>query len=248
MQFMVAGGSNLQKNDLQRIKAVCQKNYKFVAYLTKVPREKNYQLRTLNLDHTCSRSYKNPRCTSLYIGKKLMKKVKRQPNMKLRNIQDAIHEKFTLNISARKASRAREKAREYVDGAYTQQYNQFWEYCEKLRKANPGNIILLKVHTFNEGDLATEMDMLESIRLFLITKFQENRQMIMNMQSEICPKVLKRLHKEKIACNQQIQKFFQHQLANRTSSTKLSHTICIIPIQHAQLQSKCTTSAMDKLF
>nr|POE67690.1 hypothetical protein CFP56_13838 [Quercus suber]POE67693.1 hypothetical protein CFP56_13841 [Quercus suber] len=45
-----------------------------------------------------------------------------------------------------------------------------------------------------------------------------------------------------------IQKRFQHQPANRTSSTKLSHTICIISVQHAQLQSKCTTSAMDKLF
>ena len=44
--------------------------------------------------------------------------------MKLRDIQDAIYKKFTLNINAGKASRAMEKAREYVDGAYTQQYNQ----------------------------------------------------------------------------------------------------------------------------
>ena len=82
-------------------------------------RERSYQLRTLTLEHTCSRSFKIPRCTSSYIGKKLIKKVKRQPNIKLRDIQDAVHEKYTLNISARKASRARDKAREYVDGAYT---------------------------------------------------------------------------------------------------------------------------------
>ena len=43
-----------------------------------------------------------------------------QPNMKLRDIQDVVHEKFALNISAGKASRAREKAREYVNWAYTQ--------------------------------------------------------------------------------------------------------------------------------
>ena len=48
-----------------------------------------------------------------------MKRVRRQPNMKLKDIQDAVHEKFTLNITAGKASRAREKEREYVDGAYT---------------------------------------------------------------------------------------------------------------------------------
>ena len=52
------------------------------------------------------------------------KKVKKQHNIKLRDIQDAVHEKYTLNISVGKISRARDKAREYVDGAYTQQYNQ----------------------------------------------------------------------------------------------------------------------------
>ena len=87
-----------------------------MAYLTKLPREKSYQLRTLNLEHTRSRSYKNPRCTSSYIEKK----VRRQPNMKLKDIQDVVHEKFTLNITPGKANRPKEKAREYVDGAHTQ--------------------------------------------------------------------------------------------------------------------------------
>ena len=53
-----------------------------------------------------------------------MKKVKRQLNIKLRDIEEAVHDKYTLNISTGKASRARDKAQEYVDGAYTQQYNQ----------------------------------------------------------------------------------------------------------------------------
>ncbi|KAL0013658.1 hypothetical protein SO802_000727 [Lithocarpus litseifolius] len=107
--YVVHGGWGIRfiKNDLQKVRAVCQEGCKFVAYLTKLPREKSYQLRTLTLEHTCSRSYKNPRCTSSYIGKKLMKKVKRQPNIKLKDIQDAVHDKYTLNISAAKASRAR---------------------------------------------------------------------------------------------------------------------------------------------
>ena len=80
-----------------------------------------------------------------------MKRVRKQPNMKLKDIQDAVHEKFTLNIISGKASRARENAREYVDGAHTQQYNQLWEYCEELRRASLDSTILMKVHTFNEG-------------------------------------------------------------------------------------------------
>ena len=52
-----------------------------------------------------------------------MKKVKKQPNIKLKDIQKVVHNKYTLNISVGNASRAKDKAQEYVDGAYTQQYN-----------------------------------------------------------------------------------------------------------------------------
>ena len=41
----------------------------------------------------------------------------------LRDIQEAVHEKYTINISTGKASKVRDKAREFVDRAYTQQYN-----------------------------------------------------------------------------------------------------------------------------
>ena len=52
--------------------------------------------------------------------------------------------------------------------------------------------------------------------------------------------------------DQQMQKLFQHQSANRTSSssTKLSHPICttsaiyIILVQHAHLHSLCISSAI----
>nr|POF10586.1 hypothetical protein CFP56_23360 [Quercus suber] len=109
IDFAVHGGWGIKfvKNDLQRVKAVWQEGCKFVAYLTKVSRERSYQLRILTLEQTCSRCYKKPRCTSSYIGKKLMKNVKRQPNIKLKDIQKAVHDKYTLNISAGKTSRAR---------------------------------------------------------------------------------------------------------------------------------------------
>ena len=95
-----------------------------------------------------------------------MKRVRKQPNMKLKDIQNAVHKKFTLNIISGKASRARENAREYVDGAHTQQYNQLWEYCEELRRASLDSTILMKVHTFNEGYLVAEMDLICRVPYF----------------------------------------------------------------------------------
>ena len=96
---------------------------KFVAYLAKVPKEKSYRLKTLNMEHTCTRSFRNPRCTASYIGKNLMKRVRRQPDIRLKDIQDAVNEKYMVEVSAGKASRAKEKTQEVVNGAHTTQFN-----------------------------------------------------------------------------------------------------------------------------
>ena len=85
-----------------------------------------------------------------------MKRVRRQPDIKLKDIQNAVHEKYAVNISAGKASRAKEKAQNVVDGAHTAQFNQLWEYCDELRRCSLGSIVLMKVHTYNDGDLAAE--------------------------------------------------------------------------------------------
>nr|POF21006.1 hypothetical protein CFP56_59200 [Quercus suber] len=160
-EYAVNGGWGVKfvKNDKLRVRAKCQPPCKFTAYLAKLPREMSYQLKTLNLEHTCTRSYKNPRCTTKFLARKLMKKVRRQPNIKLKDIQEAVHEKYVVNINAGKASRAREKAQEFVDGSYIEQYNQLWDYCAELRRSSPGSTVLMKTHTYNEGDLAAEMDL-----------------------------------------------------------------------------------------
>ena len=63
-----------------------------------------------------------------------MKKVRRHLDIKLKDIQHVVHEKYVVNISVGKASKAREKAQDFVNEAYIEQYNQLWEYCEELRR------------------------------------------------------------------------------------------------------------------
>ena len=118
------------------------------------------------MEHTCTRSYKNSRCTASYIGKKLVKKFRKQPDIKLKDIQDVMHEKFAVDISTGKASRAGEKAQNVVDGGHIAQFNQLWEYCEELRRSSPKSTMLIKVHTFNDGDLVAEQGLIVGLPYF----------------------------------------------------------------------------------
>ena len=111
-EYAVCGGWGVRfvKNDKLRVRTKCQLPCKFIAYLAKMSKEMTYQLKTLNLEHTYTRSYKNPRCTAKFLAKKLMKKVRRQPDIRLKDIQDAVHKKYVVHISTGKASRAKERA------------------------------------------------------------------------------------------------------------------------------------------
>ncbi|GMY18093.1 hypothetical protein FCV25MIE_13332 [Fagus crenata] len=138
-EYAVEGGWGIRfvKNDKVRIRAVCQEGCKFVAYLAKLPRELTFQLKTLQLEHSCNRCFKNPRMSAKFLAKKLVGRVKDQPDIN-------------------KAYRAKAKAMDILEGSHIEQYNMLWDYCEELRRSNPGSTVLMKVQSFNEGEIEAE--------------------------------------------------------------------------------------------
>ncbi|GMY12533.1 hypothetical protein FCV25MIE_07772 [Fagus crenata] len=144
--YVVEGewGIKFVKNDKVRVRAVCQEGCKFVSYLTKLPRELTFQLKTLQLKHSCSRCYKSPRMTAKFLAKKLVGRVKDQPDIKLRSIQKKVHKKYVTHISQSKAYRAKAKVMDILEGSHIEQYNMLWDYCEELRRSNPGSTMLMK--------------------------------------------------------------------------------------------------------
>lgn len=41
-----------------------------------------------------------------------------------------------------------------------------WDYSVELRRSSPGSTVLMKTHTFNEGELAAEMDLQAGLPYF----------------------------------------------------------------------------------
>uniref|UniRef100_A0A2N9HVJ2 Transposase MuDR plant domain-containing protein n=1 Tax=Fagus sylvatica TaxID=28930 RepID=A0A2N9HVJ2_FAGSY len=90
--YAIHGGHGIQfeKNDKVRVKAVCKKGCKWVAYAVKMAGEMTCQLRTFVNEHTCSRSYLNSRATSKWLGKKLTNRINEQPDMPCSTIQEKL--------------------------------------------------------------------------------------------------------------------------------------------------------------
>jgi hypothetical protein len=124
--YAVHGGHGIrfEKNDKVRVRAVCKKGCKWVAYAVKMAGEITCQLRTFVNEHTCSRSYLNSRATSKWLGKKLTNRISEQPDMPCSTIQEKVHKKFVVNISRSKAYRAKKIALEKIEGSHKEQYSK----------------------------------------------------------------------------------------------------------------------------
>uniref|UniRef100_A0A2N9EMB4 SWIM-type domain-containing protein n=1 Tax=Fagus sylvatica TaxID=28930 RepID=A0A2N9EMB4_FAGSY len=156
--YAVHGGHGIrfEKNDKVRVRAVCKKGCKWVAYAVKMAGEMTCQLRTFVNEHTCSRSYLNSRATSKWLGKKLTNRISEQPDMPCSTIQEKVHKKFVVNISRSKAYRAKKIALEKIEGSHKEQYSRIRDYCTELLRTNGGSSVLLKTDIENLSDREIE--------------------------------------------------------------------------------------------
>ncbi|KAH7855207.1 hypothetical protein Vadar_022329 [Vaccinium darrowii] len=157
-EYAVHGGYGIKfvKNDRSRVRVVCQKGCPWRMLCTKLPRQITYQLKTCEMEHKCNRTYENVRLSSKFLAGKLVNKVKDHPNVRLSKIQEKVHNKFVVQISRSKAYRAKRRALDQVEGSHKEQYVSLWDYCNELRRSNPGSTVTMEVVGFNVGDAEGE--------------------------------------------------------------------------------------------
>jgi hypothetical protein len=67
--------------------------------------------------------------------------VRENPNIRVQDIQDKAQKKWNITIHRCLAGRARQKARDILDGSFREQYTRLYDYCHELLKRNPGSTI-----------------------------------------------------------------------------------------------------------
>ena len=66
--------------------------------------------------HTCTRTFKNMRCSSKWLGKTLVSELSEHPNMTSSAIVKGAHEKYVVHISRSKTHRAKVCAQDMIIG------------------------------------------------------------------------------------------------------------------------------------
>ncbi|RYR58642.1 hypothetical protein Ahy_A05g024511 [Arachis hypogaea] len=82
-----------KKCDLVRVRAICQKDCPFWLYAHRVGDESTWQLRSLNLQHTCMKTHRVGILHTKWLGAQFKKKIESNPMIKIRELQAKAHKK-----------------------------------------------------------------------------------------------------------------------------------------------------------
>ncbi|GMJ14046.1 MUSTANG 7 [Hibiscus trionum] len=102
-------------------------------------------IKKMNSTHTCEgASVKvGHRATRGWVGSIIKEKLKASPNYKPKDIANDIKREYGIQLNYSQAWRAKEIAREQLQGSFTEAYNLLPYFCEKIKETNPGSIATL---------------------------------------------------------------------------------------------------------
>ncbi|XP_058217282.1 uncharacterized protein LOC131328349 [Rhododendron vialii] len=137
------------KNDKRRIKAKCfggtdpEKPCPWEVYAAKVMTESTYQVRTYKAIHKCGKTYSNRNVTSTVIAKKYMDDLRINPGMPIAALKERVRKELKVDVSRNQLYKAKRKAGKLIYGNDIEQYGKLWDYCEELRRTNPGSTVVM---------------------------------------------------------------------------------------------------------
>ncbi|ESQ49341.1 hypothetical protein EUTSA_v10020138mg [Eutrema salsugineum] len=99
-------------------------------------------IKKMNPRHTCERAVIKPgyRATRGWVRTILKEKLKAFPDYKPKDIAEDIKKEYGIQLNYSQAWRAKEVAREQLQGSYKEAYSQLPLICEKIKETNPGSI------------------------------------------------------------------------------------------------------------
>ena len=132
-----------KKNDNHRVTAKCKsEGCPWRIYASRLPTTQLICIKKLYSTHTCEGAAikAGHRATRGWVGSIIKEKLKASPNYKPKDIAIDIKREYGIQLNYSQAWRAKEIAREQLQGSYKEAYNQVPYFCEKIMETNPGSV------------------------------------------------------------------------------------------------------------
>ncbi|KAL4291677.1 hypothetical protein GQ457_14G022030 [Hibiscus cannabinus] len=137
----------LSKNDRDKTRAVCKgQDCPWTIYASIDSRDEHYKVKTFIDQHTCSITFKNSRASYKVVAEHFLPKLRIIPDLKLHEMIKLGKEELKLDLTMGVCRRARELAKEEINGNYKYEFKRLFDYANALRRADTdGTIDLLVV-------------------------------------------------------------------------------------------------------
>ncbi|KAK4396012.1 hypothetical protein Sango_1437800 [Sesamum angolense] len=149
--WCIRNGVDLEflRNEAARVTAKC-KSCEWRIHASPIQGGPTFQIKTIKGEHTCARTYDNKLANASYIAKRIENAIRDHPTIPVQQLKNRILSKCNVDVSRFKVMRAKKEALERIRGDDAKQYELLWDYCETVRKCNPGSKFLLrKVENFD---------------------------------------------------------------------------------------------------
>ncbi|CAL9029708.1 unnamed protein product [Prunus brigantina] len=117
----------------------------FILWASKIDRdEQTFAIKTLSLEHECTRVDKLKYTNSRWLSKRFADKMRKNPDWDVGAFKAEVLEQYHMNVSNHQIYRAKNLSKVIIEGSYVEQYARLWDYAEELKKANKGSTVILK--------------------------------------------------------------------------------------------------------
>ena len=131
-----------KKNDSHRVTVKCKsQGCPWRIYASRLSTTQLICIKKMHSTHTCEGAIVKAgyRATRGWVGTIIKEKLKVSPNYKPKDIADDIKREYGIQLNYSQAWRAKEIAREQLQGSYKEAYSQLPFFCEKIKETNPGS-------------------------------------------------------------------------------------------------------------
>ncbi|EYU31645.1 hypothetical protein MIMGU_mgv1a001707mg [Erythranthe guttata] len=132
-----------KKNDSHRVTAKCKtEGCPWRIYASRLATTQLICIKKMNPEHTCEGATVKAgyRATRGWIGNIIKEKLKVSPNYKPKDIASDIKREYGIQLNYTQAWRAKEIAREQLQGSYKEAYSQLPFFCQNIMETNPGSL------------------------------------------------------------------------------------------------------------